>query len=35
MPGRDAILKVYPGAPRGMCSTLKEQVNAELLAFLQ
>jgi non-heme chloroperoxidase len=28
-------LKVYPGAPHGMCSTLKDQVNAELLAFLK
>jgi non-heme chloroperoxidase len=30
-----AVLKVYPGAPHGMCSTLKDQVNAELLAFFQ
>ncbi len=30
-----ATLKVYPGAPHGMCSTLKNQVNADLLAFLQ
>jgi non-heme chloroperoxidase len=30
-----ATLKVYPGAPHGMCSTLKEQVNAELLAFVK
>jgi non-heme chloroperoxidase len=30
-----ATLKVYPGAPHGMCSTLKDQVNAELLAFAQ
>jgi len=29
-----ATLKVYPGAPHGMCSTLKDQVNADLLAFL-
>jgi non-heme chloroperoxidase len=28
-----ATLKVYPGAPHGMCSTLKDQVNADLLAF--
>jgi non-heme chloroperoxidase len=26
-------LKVYPGAPHGLCSTYKQQVNAELLAF--
>jgi non-heme chloroperoxidase len=30
---RTATLKVYPGAPHGMCSTLKDQVNAELLTF--
>jgi non-heme chloroperoxidase len=32
---KGAELKVYPGAPHGMTSTLKEQVNAELLAFFQ
>jgi non-heme chloroperoxidase len=32
---KGAILKIYPGAPHGMCSTLKDQVNAELLAFLK
>ncbi|PYX80643.1 MAG: alpha/beta hydrolase [Acidobacteria bacterium] len=31
---KGATLKVYPGAPHGMCSTLKDQVNAELFAFL-
>jgi len=30
-----ATLKVYPGAPHGMCSTLKERVNEELLAFFK
>jgi non-heme chloroperoxidase len=30
-----ATLKVIPGAPHGMCSTLKDQVNAELFAFIQ
>jgi non-heme chloroperoxidase len=30
-----AILKVYPGAPHGMCLTLKDQVNADLLAFIE
>ena len=30
-----SILKVYPGAPHDMCSTHKEQVNADLLAFLE
>jgi non-heme chloroperoxidase len=28
-------LKVYPGAPHGMCTTLKDQVNADLLAFFK
>jgi non-heme chloroperoxidase len=26
---------VYPGAPHGLCSTLKDQVNADLLAFIR
>jgi non-heme chloroperoxidase len=30
-----ATLKIIPGGPHGMCSTLKDQINAELLAFLQ
>ena len=30
-----ARLKVYPGAPHGLCSTHKDQVNADLLAFLK
>ena len=30
-----ATLKIYPGAPHGMCSTLKDQVNADLLAFFK
>jgi len=28
-------LKVYPGLPHGLCSTNKDQINADLLAFLQ
>jgi non-heme chloroperoxidase len=32
---KGATLKTYPGAPHGMCSTHKEQVNADLLAFCQ
>src|SRR5271169_6202003 len=32
---KDATLKVYPGAPHGMCTTLKDQVNAELLEFIK
>jgi non-heme chloroperoxidase len=30
-----ARLKVYPGAPHGLCSTHKDQVNADLLEFLK
>jgi non-heme chloroperoxidase len=32
---KGSTLKVYPGAPHGMCSTLKNQVNADLLAFIK
>ena len=32
---KGATLKVISGAPHGMCSTLKDQINAELLKFLQ
>jgi non-heme chloroperoxidase len=32
---KGATLKVIPGAPHGMCSTLKDTVNAELLAFIK
>jgi non-heme chloroperoxidase len=32
---KGARLKVYPGAPHGMCSTLKDQINAELFAFFR
>ena len=31
----NARLKVYPGAPHGLCSTHKDQINADLLAFLK
>ncbi len=30
----NATLKVYKGAPHGMCTTLKDQVNADLLSFI-
>jgi non-heme chloroperoxidase len=30
---KDATLKVYPGFDHGMCSTHKDQINADLLAF--
>jgi non-heme chloroperoxidase len=32
---KGAILKVIPGAPHGMASTLKDQINAELLGFFE
>jgi non-heme chloroperoxidase len=32
---RDATLKIYKGAPHGVCTTHKDQVNADLLAFLK
>ena len=32
---KGAILKVYPGAPHGLCTTLKDRVNKDLLEFIQ
>jgi len=32
---KGATLKVYPGLPHGMCSTHKDQINADLLAFIK
>ena len=32
---KGATLKVYPGLPHGMCSTNKDQINADLLAFMK
>jgi non-heme chloroperoxidase len=32
---KGATLKVYKGAPHGMCTTLKDQVNEELLTFIK
>ena len=32
---KGATLKIYPGAPHGLCSTQKDQVNADLLAFIK
>ena len=32
---KDAILKVYPGLPHGMCQTHKDLINADLLQFIQ
>ena len=31
---KNATLKVYPGLPHGMCSTHKDVINADLLAFI-
>jgi non-heme chloroperoxidase len=31
---KGSTLKIYPGAPHGMPSTLKDRVNEELLAFI-
>jgi non-heme chloroperoxidase len=32
---KGATLKVYPGFPHGMCSTQKDLINADLLAFIK
>ena len=32
---KNATLKVYEGAPHGLCTTLKDRVNADLLALLR
>jgi non-heme chloroperoxidase len=32
---KGAVLKVYKGAPHGMCTTLKDKVNADLLEFIE
>ena len=32
---KGAVLKVYPGLPHGLCSTHKDQVNADLEAFIK
>jgi non-heme chloroperoxidase len=32
---KNATLKVYPGAPHGMCTVDADQVNGDLLAFLK
>jgi non-heme chloroperoxidase len=31
----NATLKVYKGAPHGLCTTMKDQVNEDLLAFIK
>ncbi len=32
---KNGTLKVYKGAPHGMCTTRKDEVNADLLAFIK
>jgi non-heme chloroperoxidase len=32
---KGAVLKVYAGAPHGLCSTMKDKVNADLLEFVK
>ena len=32
---KNSKLVVYKGAPHGMCTTLKDRVNEELLAFIK
>jgi pimeloyl-ACP methyl ester carboxylesterase len=32
---KGAILKVYKGAPHGMCTTLKDQINEDLFGFVK
>ena len=32
---RNSTLKVYKGGPHGMCTTRKDEVNADLLAFIK
>ena len=32
---KGAVLKVYEGAPHGMPTALKDQINADLLAFIR
>ena len=32
---RNATLKIYSSAPHGLCSTHKQQVNADLFAFIK
>ena len=32
---KKATLKIYAGAPHGICSTEKDKINADLLAFIE
>jgi non-heme chloroperoxidase len=31
----NATLKVYKGGPHGLCTTMKDQINEDLLAFIK
>ena len=31
---KSAQLKIYKGAPHGMCATRKDDINADLLSFI-
>jgi non-heme chloroperoxidase len=32
---KGSVLKIYPGAPHGLCSTLKNEINKDLLSFFK
>jgi non-heme chloroperoxidase len=32
---KNATLKIYKGAPHGLCTTIKDQINADLLEFIK
>jgi non-heme chloroperoxidase len=32
---KGAVLKIYKGAPHGMCTTMKDQINKDLLEFIR
>jgi len=32
---KGSVLKVYAGAPHGMCTTLKDKVSEDLFAFIK
>ena len=32
---KSSTLKIYPGAPHGLCATLKNEINNDLLAFIK
>jgi non-heme chloroperoxidase len=32
---KNSLLKVYEGAPHGLCTTHKERVNGDLLSFVR